>query len=312
MKQTFAVVILMLIMIFVLIFLFIPSDNHVIVAINSKASAGAIQRSVSNKTLRAKWLPKEGKQVSDSEYVLDNCSFNFVSDYSMNSVVIVKYKGIKTNSTFNINNADGQTRTVLDFKIESSKNPFEKLSNYFNKTHIENTTQKIVDNLNKFISNKENIYGVDMNMIILQDSTLITLKRTSTKYPTSTEIYSCIKLLQDYASSNNADATNSPMLNIFKNEDSTFAFMVAIPIDTFLPNKGEIVGKRMFSGGKILVSGEIKGGLFTIDRFLNEIENYRLDELRNSPAIPFQSLKTNRSLETDTNKWITKLYYPVF
>jgi hypothetical protein len=31
-----------------------------------------------------------------------------------------------------------------------------------------------------------------------------------------------------------------------------------------------------------------------------------------TPAIPYQSIITNRLTETDTTKWITKIYQPIF
>jgi hypothetical protein len=42
------------------------------------------------------------------------------------------------------------------------------------------------------------------------------------------------------------------------------------------------------------------------------MKNYVEDNKKTSPAIPYQSLITNRLTETDTTKWVTKLYYPVF
>ena len=36
------------------------------------------------------------------------------------------------------------------------------------------------------------------------------------------------------------------------------------------------------------------------------------DNALSSPAIPFESLVTNRMQEPDTSKWVTKIYYPGF
>jgi hypothetical protein len=57
---------------------------------------------------------------------------------------------------------------------------------------------------------------------------------------------------------------------------------------------------------------EVKGGLFSVINGEEELTYYLSDYKKNSPAIPFQSLVTNRLLEIDTSKWVTKLYYPIF
>ena len=63
--------------------------------------------------------------------------------------------------------------------------------------------------------------------------------------------------------------------------------------------------------GNILVS-EIKGGDYSAREALREMHQFMTDNNMSSPAIPFQSLVTNRMEEPDTLKWITKIYYPVF
>jgi hypothetical protein len=42
------------------------------------------------------------------------------------------------------------------------------------------------------------------------------------------------------------------------------------------------------------------------------MENYARDHKKQSPAIPYQLLVTNRLTEADTTKWITQINYPVF
>ena len=62
--------------------------------------------------------------------------------------------------------------------------------------------------------------------------------------------------------------------------------------------------------GNVLVT-EIKGGTYTIKKSFDQLENYLTDAKRTSPAIPYEMMITDRSKETDTAKWVTRLYYPV-
>ena len=62
----------------------------------------------------------------------------------------------------------------------------------------------------------------------------------------------------------------------------------------------------------IWLVAEIQGGPNKVENQLKEMENYVQDKNRNSPAIPFASLVTDRRKERDTLKWITNIYYPVY
>ena len=86
--------------------------------------------------------------------------------------------------------------------------------------------------------------------------------------------------------------------------------MVAVPTKTELPSEGNFQLKKMIRGNILLA--EVKGGLHTIINGEQELDNYVNDYKKIAPAIPFQSLVTNRQLVTDTSKWVTQLYYPIF
>jgi hypothetical protein len=62
--------------------------------------------------------------------------------------------------------------------------------------------------------------------------------------------------------------------------------------------------------GNILVA-EVKGGVYTAEKAIEVLSVYANDKKRISPAIPYQSLVTDRMQVSDTSKWITRLFYPV-
>jgi hypothetical protein len=66
----------------------------------------------------------------------------------------------------------------------------------------------------------------------------------------------------------------------------------------------------MLGGGNILIT-EVKGGQNEITNAYKQIQNYVSDYNRSAPAIPFESLVTDRRKEPDSSKWITRIYYPV-
>jgi hypothetical protein len=115
--------------------------------------------------------------------------------------------------------------------------------------------------------------------------------------------------LKEYISINGAKETNSPMLNVIR-DSSNFITMIAIPLNKSIPENGKFIFKRMVPGN-ILVT-EVTGGNFTITEALQQMKIYINDNHLQSPAIPFESLVTDRSKEPDSSKWITRIYYPIY
>ncbi len=99
------------------------------------------------------------------------------------------------------------------------------------------------------------------------------------------------------------------MLHVTGNS-SGFKTMVAIPVNKIIAENNNILYKRMVPG-KILVT-EVTGGTYTTTQALKQLETYINDYQLKSPAIPFESLVTDRLKEADTLKWITRIYYPIF
>jgi hypothetical protein len=294
------------------IYLFIPNKSNTIQEIYAKSTTGIFQRLLSNKQKRKEWLPKEVLKISDNEYELNGCKFNFYQDNSYNQNINFNTQGTPINSILTA--IDIKDSVVLSWAITAinGSNPIKRVSNYLTFRKIKHAARILLYCMTEYLKEKKNIYGIAIEKIILKDSTLISLKATTKGYPTIADIYKNIKVLEQYANEKGATITNAPMLNIVKNDSLNWDFMVAIPINKDLPNNGSIIAKRMFSGGKILETENIKGGFYTVDKCIKELENYKSDNNFLSPAIPFQSLITNRQKEADSSKWVTKLYYPIF
>ncbi len=193
--------------------------------------------------------------------------------------------------------------------INAGLNPISRIKSYYNAKDIENNMVDILKALQTYLEKKEKVYSVNISLEKVVDTILISTKYISNTYPTTSEIYSLINGLRKYVSEAGAEETNPPMLNI-ANDSNTYRTMVAIPINKIIHEKGIYVFKRMFPG-KILVA-QVSGGEYTAKEALKQIDLYISDNNLSSPAIPFESLITNRSLEPDTTKWITKIYYPIY
>jgi hypothetical protein len=311
-KQTFAIIFSVIIAALITGFWFYTKNNTFISSTNSNAPVGAIKRMFSNNTALDLWMPKDAKKISDKIYLLEDCTFNFINAGADYNALAVKYKNIECKSLLHVQEQKEGNYVAVNFKLPEPAGFSERFDMLKNKNHIEAATNKLMIALGKFLSDTKNIYGINFSKSTLRDSTLISIKESTTTYPTTAQIYSTIDILKDYAAKNNAKETNVPMLNIYKNELGTYNYMVALPINSFLENKDKIIAKKMLAGGNVILSDEFTGGRYFIDKCIGEIENYKTDHTLMSPAIPFESLITDRRAEADTAKWKTKLYIPIF
>jgi len=195
------------------------------------------------------------------------------------------------------------------YALETNSNPINRIHLYGETRKANNNMMDILKSMKAFMEKPENIYGMRIDQVLVKDTILLTTKISSDQYPSIPKIYALISGLKNYISANNAKETNVPMLHVWK-DSGIFHTTVAIPMNVKVPENKTYTVKRMVPG-KILVS-EVTGGLYRTSEALRQLGIFMSDNNLSSPAIPFESLITNRMEEPDTSKWITKIYYPVF
>ncbi len=294
------------------VYLFIPKNNSIFVTKEMTGKEGTLRRIIFESEERGKWLPKEGKKIAADKYELDGCVFQFPAPHTQNNNLQISRDSFVVNCT--VTSVPDKENVVSTWAVSNvaATGFMDRIRTYFELRRMKSAMEKIQDGIGGLMTNDKLIYGFNVRLSQQTDSTLVSIKTETTYPPGYGEIYGKIKALSAYASKAGAAATNSPMLNLNKVSASTWSYMVALPINKELGNKGEILAKRMFSGGKILITDSIIGGNTKIEEAIIQLEKYRIDGNFMSPAIPFQSMITNRSLEKDSSRWITKLYYPVY
>ena len=193
--------------------------------------------------------------------------------------------------------------------LSTGMNPMTKILKYRQAKKIRDNMAIILSGLVSFLNNKENIYGINLHIVMSKDTTMVATKSVTTNYPSTAEIYNLIGNLKKYIKSNDAKENNFPMLNVRKLENSEFETMVAIPTNKQLKGNGNIFFSR-FVPWKVLTA-EVHGGSGTVEEALHQMKVYMFDYQVTAMAIPFQSLVTDRMTEPDTSKWITNIYVPV-
>ncbi|NTS41795.1 GyrI-like domain-containing protein [Flavisolibacter sp. BT320] len=198
---------------------------------------------------------------------------------------------------------------IFQTVFPATSNPLKKISHYLESKQLDGKAETILNHLKTFAEKEENIYGFTVRQEKVKDSSFVATRFESFGYPQPEQLYRAIDDLRRYITSQNAKEIGLPILNAQPAGKGQYQVMVALPVNSALKGAGKIQPKRMILG-RILVT-EIKGGPHTLQKAMQDFEQYLIDHRRTSPAIPFESLITNRLQEQDTSKWITRLYFPV-
>ena len=255
-----------------------------------------------------KWWP--GK-AADDQFIFEDNNYTFNSITT--SSVFIKISSTSGSIASSINFIPVAIDSVkLEWyaKVPTSYNPIKRFQIFLAAKNTETQIDILLKKMRSFGASTANLYGIDIRREQVNDSALVTTFDSSKGYPSVEKIYSLIDKLRAYINSQQALATDSPMLNIFTKDSIYYLTKVAIPTSRRLPSSGKIEYRWMLPGGNILVA-DIKGDLKKIKEGFTVMENYVHDHQLTAPAIPFYSLITNRLAEKDSTKWVTRIYYPI-
>ncbi len=211
-------------------------------------------------------------------------------------------------SLFSINN--NSCVATWSFNYNLSNNVFIKAYSLVKLMRNKDKVDALLQRFKDYAEIEQNIYGINIKEEKVKDTLVVVIKEQVTFYPSVPDVYSRVHLLQKYISARGAKAINFPMLHVQAAGTGEYEMMVAIPTNIALPDSAFIQFNRLVAGN--ILTAQVKGGHASILQGIKEMENYIQDHQMNAPALPFESLVTDRLTEPDSLQWITKLYYPVF
>jgi hypothetical protein len=310
MRKLLLVIIFFLALCIPAVYLFIPN----FIEINSKISIGATQPALHRLLLDENnvsiWWPGEIQKTNTRKFMLNGQQYQIIDNNISLLPVIITNKERSIHSAIYIFSKETNSLQIeWVAKIASSYNPVKRFLTYQQATRLKNDMNSILSKMQSYFSVTENIYGIAIKEALVVDANFISTSAESDSFPSTESIYSLIHKLEIYAGNNKAKQTGPPMLNI-NASGNHYLIKVALPVDISLPTSGDIFLKQMPKNGNILIA-EVKGGNYTASKAFEEIVKYANDHQRNMPAIPYYSLVTDRTKESDTTKWITRIYCPV-
>lgn len=267
--------------------------------------------------LRQKWVSKlsgsanASNNASGNFFIFSNDSFMVSGAQAPSANVLIGNGNQKLNSQI-LMVPKGVDSTIIlwESEINAGANPISRISNYFTARKIKSHFSKILKSYNSYISVTQNVYSFPIETTRVEDTILITMRKIFAATPTNEQIYMMVEKLGGHATSKGAELTNVPMLNISVLDSNQYQCTVAIPVSKAVQTEPDMYISKMVPG-KILVE-TVNGGPATITYAYSRLKDYFRQHKHVSPALSFESLVTNRMKETDTTKWVTKIYYPIF
>ena len=307
MKRFLLVIVFVIILVFVVGF-FLPREKTFTQTVNSPIPFDGISRVIVNKSLWKNWWPGEILNDSTVSFKGQNIHINTIFLNGFKATLIDGNKNtlldLQSIATYN-----AETAITLNTTVYLSSNPFTKVFQYLSAGKAEKLTTDLFNQLKATLSDIKKVYGFDIKMGKVPNSSYISVKQDFDHYPSNEELYKMIDEAKTYIVSENRTVVNDPILNIVKENDQLYSAMVAVASDKDVPGKGKFMLKQMMLGN--IVVAEVVGGPAAIERCRQAVQFYVNDYRKVSPAIAFERMISNRLTE-DSSRWVTTINYPVF
>jgi hypothetical protein len=295
------------------IYIFIPQKLKISDSVSFQASRESVYPFLISEKNWQKWWPGTVSKINDSSlsFIYQNHSFQIYQ--ALYNTVQIKIAGVSSSSDGLLNVIPYGSDSVgigLETEIKSGSNPFKKVSRYLQARKMKRIFESVLLSIKAYTGNLKNVYGFEIRKEKVQLQHLVSTKQSFTQYPTTRDIYTMIEKLRTYLHKSGAKELFYPMLNIKLVGSNVYEVQVGLPVDRKLPEEGTISPKWMMKDGNILTT-DVVGGEQKINEGLKQLEKYISDYQRSIIAIPFQMLITDRTKESDSSKWLTRLYYPV-
>jgi effector-binding domain-containing protein len=291
------------------IYILIPSTLTINNQISISASDAVASKFLTYQNNWKKWWP--GAMLNNNEYEYQGIHFTVIKTTNSAAFVTIQKGNIKFNSQVNYLADDFAVRVSWVGDKQNSLNPVERIMQQMAASTIGNKTTEILKHFKSYLENVKNAYGYKIYIGKINNPILLASTSISKTYPNLQTAYTIVDGLRKQSNTKGASQLDYPMLNITQIAEKQYQLSVAIPIDKKVaPDQNSSIN-YMVKGGNLLIA-DVKGGPNTINNALNAVKDYMKDHKLISPAMYYQSMITDRSVEKDTSKWVTKIQYPIF
>lgn len=313
MKKPILIVLTFLLLGTAAVYVFIPSTITVSETAAIRCVADAAIRKLTDKTSWPGWWPGKIETAPDGTalYQLNNTVYT-VSQRMLHTLALqIKHNGDTVGSHLSVLNLPGDSAIIKwECRLEAGKNPFQRIKTYREAIALKKNMDSVTAALQHYLSSFENVYGVAFREASTADTVLISTRAVSPVYPSTAFVYGMVDKLRDFCKNSKCTITGPPMLNVTALDTGRFQVMVALPVEHSVAGNGDIQLQKMIPGRFIIA--DVKGGPHAIENTHRQLLHFFQDYHRTAMAIPFEYLITDRVKESDTSKWVTRIYSPVY
>lgn len=314
MKKILVVFLLVMVLFVASVFIFIPNSISINNSVVLNITQEALYRTLVNNKDWSRWWPGNihpADSINSATLEYNDNQYHVTGkDFGQMLISISGTNFSAKTSLISIPLKADSLKLSWNSVIPTSYNPVKRLQVYLGIKQLDKNITSILEKMKAHFDNQQHTYGIQIHNELVAYPLLISTSIELKNYPSIDEVYAQIDKLQKHIDHQSGKSVGYPMLNIIQKDSTTWVLKVAIPTDKELPSAGDIVVKRMLGGGKILMS-EIKGGPATIKHAYQQMEHYVDDHHYSTPAIPYESLVTDRRIQKDTAQWITRIYFPI-
>ena len=297
------------------VYYLIPATLVVSEFVKTNCVSDAAFRNMAVEQNWGKWWPGttnlNDSNASTKTFTLSNHTYSLTRKVLNNfEVTIETGSGVLPSEMNLLSIPHDSTMIRWHFSIAAGNNFFNRIAAYRRAVALKEEMATVLAHLQTYLSQFKNVYGFSYAEGSTKDTLLLSTKSFSTVYPSTDFVYALIGKLKKFSEAQGLFVTGIPMLNISAADPSGYKVMVALPVNREVTGKDSVSMIRMVPGKFIIT--EVTGGPKTIQYIHRQMGFYFQDYRRVTMAIPFDYLVTDRQKETDTSKWITRIYAPVY
>ncbi|MFN5361483.1 MAG: hypothetical protein ACK5B4_00275, partial [Bacteroidota bacterium] len=291
--KKYVLLLTLLFLIVVSIFLFKDSQKNYTSSKTVACSPDAVSRLFLSTENWSKWLP--GKKVNDSTYEIYGNNYR-IEKVLLNGFHALQDEGAAIDFSFT---PAVKNETQLNVSISNweEKNILSKAWNLITKKD-QRTADKLLNDISSFFAETKNVYGIDIIKGRVEHIYWVSTQKDFDHLPNTEETYKIIDTLEKFLAAEQLAPLGQPILHIRPLDEKSFQLMTALPVERPIQPTDLFRNKSMAPG--FLLKADVKGGLSSIEASEREMENYARDNHKQSPAIPYQLLVTDRRKEADT------------
>ena len=300
---------ILLVLVIAAIYFFIPSALKNTVLVPVKCNVFGADRVLGDTGQWARWWPENAKGPGGLEY--DGVGYRVAKRLMRSVEISIDDKGGAMSGMLVVFAAPHIDSCYLQLQFDQrvSPNPLKRIKQYREAQHLKADLGIILDSFRTYLESMQNVYGLTMVEISTPGSLVEQTIHVVGMYPTTDTIYTEVRKLERFLEAHGNKKAGYPMVNITVLGDGRFKLRVALPTDKVIPNSGDFQSSEVPTDK--FLQADVVGGDGAVRAAFGSMNNYLSDYGRTIMAIPFASLITDRRLEPDSAKWVTRIYWPL-